>query len=83
MTLPKVNATAESRTSTTANADPNSAASQPVSSWLSVQGFLGAVLNQVNGWPMAGAPAWCSLVHDKTFGEALPAAALALQERGG
>lgn len=33
-------------------------------SWLSVHEFVGAVLNQVNDWPMLGTPAWCSLAHD-------------------
>jgi hypothetical protein len=38
-------------------------ASQQVS-WWSVHEFVSAVLDQVNGWPMAGTPAWCSLAHD-------------------
>lgn len=33
-------------------------------SWWSVREFVAAVLDQVNGWPMAGTPAWCSLAHD-------------------
>jgi Protein of unknown function (DUF2742) len=33
-------------------------------SWWSVHEFVTAVLDQVNGWPMAGTPAWCSLAHD-------------------
>jgi Protein of unknown function (DUF2742) len=32
--------------------------------WLTVHRFVGEVLKQVNGWPMAGTPAWCSLAHD-------------------
>ncbi len=32
--------------------------------WLTVHRFVQTVLNQVNGWPMAGTPAWCSLAHD-------------------
>jgi hypothetical protein len=41
----------------------NAIASQQVS-WWSVHEFVTAVLDQVNGWPMAGTPAWCSLAHD-------------------
>jgi hypothetical protein len=33
-------------------------------SWWAVHSFVTAVLDQVNGWPMAGTPAWCSLTHD-------------------
>jgi len=33
-------------------------------SWWEVHEFVGAVLNQVNDWPMLGTPAWCSLTHD-------------------
>jgi hypothetical protein len=33
-------------------------------SWWEVHEFVGAVLNQVNGWPTLGTPAWCSLTHD-------------------
>jgi hypothetical protein len=33
-------------------------------SWWSVQEFVAAVVSQVNYWPMAGTPAWCSLAHD-------------------
>lgn len=33
-------------------------------SWWSVHEFVTAVLDQVNGWPTAGTPAWCSLAHD-------------------
>jgi hypothetical protein len=33
-------------------------------SWYSVHEFVTAVLNQVNGWPIAGTPAWCSLARD-------------------
>lgn len=32
--------------------------------WWTVHEFVGAVLNQVNDWPMLGTPAWCSLTHD-------------------
>ena len=32
--------------------------------WLTVHKVVGAVLNQVNDWPMLGTPAWCSLAHD-------------------
>jgi hypothetical protein len=41
----------------------NATESQQVS-WWSVHEFVGAVLNQVNDWPMLGTPAWCSLTHD-------------------
>jgi hypothetical protein len=30
-------------------------------SWWSVHELVSAVLNQVNDWPTAGTPAWCSL----------------------
>ena len=33
-------------------------------SWWSVHEFISAVLDQVNGWPMLGTPAWCSLARD-------------------
>ena len=33
-------------------------------SWLTVHDFVSAVLDQANGWPMVGTPAWCSLAHD-------------------
>lgn len=33
-------------------------------SWWSVHEFVAAVLDQVNGWPLAGTPAWCSLAHE-------------------
>src|SRR5215217_2197631 len=33
-------------------------------SWWAVHDFVAAVLNQVNGYPTAGTPAWCSLAHD-------------------
>ena len=33
-------------------------------SWWSVHEFVAAVLDQANGWPMLGTPAWCSLAHD-------------------
>jgi len=33
-------------------------------SWWAVHEFVSAVLDQVNGWPMAGTPAWCSLAYD-------------------
>jgi hypothetical protein len=33
-------------------------------SWLPVHEFVKAVLDQANGYPMAGTPAWCSLAHD-------------------
>lgn len=33
-------------------------------SWWSVYEFVSAVLDQVNSYPMAGTPAWCSLAHD-------------------
>jgi hypothetical protein len=42
---------------------PDLTSSQQVN-WWSVHKFVGAVLNQVNDWPMAGTPAWCSLAHD-------------------
>lgn len=32
--------------------------------WLTVHRFVATVLDQVNGWPMAGTPAWCSLAHE-------------------
>jgi hypothetical protein len=33
-------------------------------SWWSVHEFVSAVLDQANGWPLVGTPAWCSLGHD-------------------
>jgi hypothetical protein len=33
-------------------------------SWWEVHELVGAVLNQVNDWPMLGTPAWCGLTHD-------------------
>jgi hypothetical protein len=33
-------------------------------SWISVREFIMPVLNQANGWPLLGTPAWCSLAHD-------------------
>jgi hypothetical protein len=30
-------------------------------SWWSVHQFVSAVLDQANGWPMAGTPRWCAL----------------------
>ena len=33
-------------------------------SWWSVHEFVSAVLDQANGWPLVGTPAWCSLAHD-------------------
>jgi Protein of unknown function (DUF2742) len=33
-------------------------------SWWSVREFIMPVLNQANGWPLLGTPAWCSLAHD-------------------
>jgi Protein of unknown function (DUF2742) len=41
----------------------NGIASQQVS-WESVRDLIGPILNQVNGWPTAGTPAWCSLAHE-------------------
>ena len=38
-------------------------ASQQVD-WWSVHEFVAAVLDQVNGWPTLGTPAWCSLAND-------------------
>jgi Protein of unknown function (DUF2742) len=32
--------------------------------WWTVHEFVGAVLHQVDDWPMLGTPAWCSLAHD-------------------
>ena len=32
--------------------------------WWTVHRFVQTVLDQVDGWPMAGTPAWCSLTHD-------------------
>lgn len=55
--------------STSPNAAPDTtdstagAGSQQVS-WWAVHEFVTAVLDQVNGWPMLGTPAWCSLAHD-------------------
>lgn len=43
--------------------DVTPAASQQVS-WWSVHTFVAAILNQVNGWPMLGTPAWCALACD-------------------
>jgi hypothetical protein len=42
---------------------PTVTASRQVS-WWAVHEFVTAVLSQVNGWPMAGTPAWCSLAHE-------------------
>ena len=36
---------------------------QSVSFW-PVHKFVTEILKQVNGWPMAGTPAWCSLTHE-------------------
>lgn len=58
--------TAARATSATPIAAPDvtPAASQQVS-WFSVHTFVvAAVLNQVNGWPMLGTPAWCALACD-------------------
>jgi hypothetical protein len=33
-------------------------------SWWSVREFIMPVLNQANGWPLLGTPAWCSLAHE-------------------
>lgn len=33
-------------------------------SWWDVHEFVGAVLDQVDDWPMVGTPAWCLLAHD-------------------
>jgi hypothetical protein len=33
-------------------------------SWWSVREYIMPVLNQANGWPLLGTPAWCSLAHD-------------------
>jgi hypothetical protein len=61
---------AESRaTSTTPIAaphttDPTAAVGSQQVSWWAVHEFVTAVLSQVNGWPMLGTPAWCSLTHD-------------------
>jgi hypothetical protein len=41
----------------------NTTESQQVS-WWSVHELVGAVLNQINDWPMLGTPAWCSLTHE-------------------
>ena len=38
-------------------------ASQQVS-WWSVHEFVSAVLDQVNGWPLVGTSAWCSLADE-------------------
>jgi hypothetical protein len=47
---------------------PNTTATDHIRSqqvnWLTVHRFVAAVLNQVNDWPTAGTPAWCSLAHD-------------------
>ncbi len=43
--------------------DTRAIASQQAS-WWSVHEFVSAVLDQVDGWPMVGTPAWCSLAHD-------------------
>lgn len=32
--------------------------------WYAVNDFVQAVLDQVNGWPMAGTATWCSLAHE-------------------
>ncbi|WP_081662240.1 DUF2742 domain-containing protein [Mycobacterium simiae] len=51
----------------TSNSDltaPSSVSRSQQASWWSVHEFVTAVLDQVNDWPMAGTPAWCSLAHD-------------------
>lgn len=47
-----------------ASATPTAAPRSQQVSWWSVHEFVAAVLNQVNGWPTAGTPAWCSLARD-------------------
>jgi len=42
----------------------STASSSPQVSWWSVNEFVSAVLDQVNDWPAAGTPAWCSLTRD-------------------
>lgn len=42
---------------------PDNPGGQQVS-WWSVHEFVDQVVKQVNGWPMLGTPAWCSLAHD-------------------
>jgi Protein of unknown function (DUF2742) len=58
---------AESSPDDTSKGNPQSSvrivSSQQVS-WWSVHEFVSAVLDQVDGWPMLGTPAWCSLAHD-------------------
>lgn len=58
---PAGNRAATRNTNYTAN--KFTAASQQVS-WWSVHEFVQAVLNQVNDWPTAGTPAWCTLSHE-------------------
>ena len=48
----------------TANSDVSDATASRAVSWWSVHQFIDAVLNQVNGWPQLGTPAWCSLAHE-------------------
>ncbi|MGO9925136.1 MAG: DUF2742 domain-containing protein [Mycobacterium sp.] len=50
-------------TSTTPIAALDFVGSRKVSFW-QVREFVTAVLDQVNGWPMAGTVAWCLLAHD-------------------
>ena len=54
---------------TTANTnDIRSSRQLPVTaqqmSWWSVHELVSAVLDQANGWPLLGSPAWCSLARD-------------------
>lgn len=56
--------TAARVTSTTPIADPNLTHGSRQVSWWSVHEFVAAVLDQVNGWPMLGTPAWCALAHE-------------------
>jgi hypothetical protein len=50
-------------TSTPLEGKPHLIASQQVS-WWSVHEFVAALLDQANGWPMLGTPAWCSKAND-------------------
>ena len=43
---------------------PGECVSSQQVSWWSVHEFVTEVLNQVNGWPQLGTPAWCSMANE-------------------
>lgn len=57
---------ADNRSGGPAEDDPDGALAGTSSqvAWWPVHEFVAAVLDQANGWPMAGTPVWCSLAHD-------------------